>query len=124
MKIHEYQSRRLLADAGVPVPPADVVESVADAVAAHQKIGGRVVVKAQVFAGGRGKAGFVKLCDTPDQTRQAAEFMLTNKMVSKQTGPAGVPVSRLLVAAAVDIAQEYYVGMVVDRATQRVALMA
>jgi len=123
MKIHEYQSRRLLADAGVPVPPADVVESVADAVAAHQKIGGRVVVKAQVFAGGRGKAGFVKLCDTPDQTRQAAEFMLTNKMVSKQTGPAGVPVSRLLVAAAVDIAQEYYVGMVVDRARRCPVMM-
>ncbi len=123
MKIHEYQSRRLLAEAGVPVPPAEVVQSVAEAVAAHEKIGGRVVVKAQVFAGGRGKAGFVKLCDTPEQTRQAAQFMLSNKMVSKQTGPQGVPVSRLLVAAAVDIAHEYYVGMVVDRARRCPVMM-
>ena len=74
MKIHEYQSRRLLADAGVPVPPAEVVETAAQAVAAHEKIGGRVVVKAQVFAGGRGKAGFVKLCDTPEQTRQIQDL--------------------------------------------------
>ncbi len=116
MKIHEYQSRQLLAAAGVPVPSAEVVQTAAEAVAAHQKIGGRVVVKAQVFAGGRGKAGFVKLCDTPDQTRQAAEFMLSNRMVSKQTGPEGIPVNRLLVAGAVDIAQEFYVGMVMDRA--------
>lgn len=122
MKIHEYQSRHLLADAGVPVPPAQPVRTVAEAVAAHAQIGGRVVVKAQVFAGGRGKAGFVKLCDTPSQTRTAAEFMLSNKMVSRQTGPAGVPVSQLLVAAAVEIEHEYYVGMVVDRA-QRCPVM-
>ncbi|MBI4579459.1 MAG: acetate--CoA ligase family protein, partial [Planctomycetes bacterium] len=123
MKIHEYQSRQLLAAAGVPVPPAEMVQTVAEAVAAHQKIGGRVVVKAQVFAGGRGKAGFVKLCDTPEQTRAAAQFMLSNKMVSKQTGPQGVPVNRLLVAGAVDIEREYYVGMVVDRARRCPVMM-
>jgi succinyl-CoA synthetase beta subunit len=123
MKIHEYQSRTLLAKAGVPVPSAEVVQTVEQAVAAHEEIGGAVVVKAQVFAGGRGKAGFVKLCDTPAQTREAARFMLANRMVSKQTGPAGVAVSRLLVAAAVDIEREYYVGMVLDRARRCPVMM-
>jgi succinyl-CoA synthetase beta subunit len=123
MKIHEYQSRQILAGAGVPVPAAEVAGSVAEAVAAHRNIAGRVVVKAQVFAGGRGKAGFVKLCDTPEQTREAAEFMLSNRMVSKQTGPQGIPVSRLLVAGAVDIEREYYVGMVVDRARRCPVMM-
>jgi len=123
MKIHEYQSRQLLAEAGVPVPSAEVARSVAEAVAAQDKIGGRVVVKAQVFAGGRGKAGFVKLCETADQTRKAAEFMLSNRMVSKQTGPQGVAVTRLLVAAAVEIENEYYVGMVIDRARRCPVLM-
>ncbi len=72
MKVHEYQARELLADAGVPVPPSQVVDTVEAAMDAHSKIGGKVVVKAQVFAGGRGKAGFVKLCDTADQVREAA----------------------------------------------------
>ena len=93
MKIHEYQSRRLLAEVGVPVPPADAVDSVDEAVAVHRRMGGTVVVKAQVFAGGRGKAGFVKLCKTPEETQAAAWFMLTNRMVSKQTGPGGISVS-------------------------------
>ncbi len=116
MKIHEYQARQLLADAGVPVPPGDVIESAAEAVAAFERIRRRVVLKAQVFAGGRGKAGFVRLCDNADQVRQAAEFMLANRMVSPQTGPAGIAVKRLLMAEAVDIAHEYYVGMTIDRA--------
>ncbi len=115
MKIHEYQSRQLLAAAGVPVPPAEVVETAAGAVEAHRRIGGRVVVKAQVFAGGRGKAGFVRLCADPRETEAAATFMLSNRMISPQTGPAGVAVRKLLVAAAVDVAAEYYVGMVIDR---------
>lgn len=115
MKVHEYQSRQILADAGVPIPASEVVDTVEQAIAAYDKIGGTVVVKAQVFAGGRGKAGFVKLCSSRDQVREAAQFMLTNKMVSKQTGPAGIAVKKLLIAAAVDIAKEYYVGMVVDR---------
>ena len=115
MKVHEYQARELLAEAGVPVPASEVIESAAAARAAHERIGGRVVVKAQVFAGGRGKAGFVKLCDSPGETEEAAAFMLSNTMVSKQTGPAGVAVHKLLIAAAVDIAKEFYVGMVMDR---------
>jgi succinyl-CoA synthetase beta subunit len=115
MKVHEYQARALLADAGVPVPQSAVVTSVADAVSSYEKIGAQVVVKAQVFAGGRGKAGFVKLCDDAKQVEEAASFMLGNRMVSKQTGPEGIPVKKLLIAEAVDIDTEYYVAVVLDR---------
>ncbi len=123
MKIHEYQARQLLSEMGVPVPPAQVVETVEAAGEACRAIGGRVVVKAQVFAGGRGKAGFVKLCNSADEVRTAAAFMLRNRMVSPQTGPAGVAVKKLLVAAAVDIDSEYYVAVVVDRAKRRPVVM-
>ncbi len=116
MKIHEYQARTLLAEAGVPVPPSEVVETVDQAVAAYDRIGGRVVVKAQVFAGGRGKAGFVKLCSSADEVRSAADFMLSNRMVSKQTGPEGIEVRKLLIADAVDIESEFYAAVVLDRA--------
>ncbi|UCE58793.1 MAG: ADP-forming succinate--CoA ligase subunit beta [Phycisphaerales bacterium] len=116
MKIHEYQARELLTDAGVPVPPSHVVQTPDAAMNAARQIGGRTVVKAQVFAGGRGKAGFVKLCESPEEVRSAAEFMLSNRMVSPQTGAEGIAVKRLLVAAAVDIESEYYVAVVVDRA--------
>jgi succinyl-CoA synthetase beta subunit len=123
MKVHEYQARQLLSDAGVPVPSAEVVETEGQAVAAFEKIRDRVVVKAQVFAGGRGKAGFVKLCDSATETQEAAQFMLSNRMVSKQTGAEGIQVRKLLVAAAVDIASEFYVGMVIDRAKRCPVIM-
>ncbi|MCP4591463.1 MAG: ADP-forming succinate--CoA ligase subunit beta [bacterium] len=123
MKVHEYQARQLLQDAGVPVPASEVVETVKAAMAAHEKIGGTVVVKAQVFAGGRGKAGFVKLCKTPAETETAAKFMLSNRMVSKQTGPEGIEVKKLLVADGVDIDSEYYVGVVLDRARRTPVMM-
>ncbi len=123
MKIHEYQARQLLAEAGVPVPPSEVIDSPQQAEQAYGKIGGRVVVKAQVFAGGRGKAGFVKLCDNLDQVREAATFMLGNRMVSKQTGPEGIVVKKLLIASAVEIDHEYYVGIVVDRTRNTPAMM-
>ena len=115
MKIHEYQARRLLTEAGVPVPPGEVAESAGQAASAFGKLSGRVVVKAQVFAGGRGKAGFVRVCENADQVRQAAEFMLARRMVSPQTGPQGAAVKRLLITEAVDIAREFYVGMTIDR---------
>ncbi len=125
MKIHEYQARQILSEFGIPVPPAEVVRNVDDAVAAFKKFGGSmVVVKAQVYAGGRGKAGFVKLCKTPDEVQAAAKFMLSNKMVSNQTGPEGVPVSVLLVAPGVDIAKEYYVSIVLDRSKNTATLIA
>ncbi len=123
MKIHEYQARELLAEAGVPVPSAHVIQSVDEAVTACNEIGGRVVVKAQVSAGGRGKAGFVKLCDNADQVREAAKFMLSNRMVSVQTGAEGIAVKKLLIAAAVDIESEYYVAVVMDRAKRTPVVM-
>jgi succinyl-CoA synthetase beta subunit len=116
MKVHEYQARELLAETGVPVPKSRVVSTVDEAVNAYNTIGGKAVVKAQVFAGGRGKAGFVKLCDNADAVREAAKFMLTNRMVSPQTGAEGITVKKLLIAAAVDIESEYYAAVVMDRA--------
>jgi succinyl-CoA synthetase beta subunit len=125
MKIHEYQARQILTDAGVPVPPAEVVRSADEAAAAFRKFGAPMcVVKAQVYAGGRGKAGFVKLVKSADEARDAAKFMLSNRMVSYQTGPEGVPVSVLLVAPGVDIAKEYYLGMTVDRGRNTVTMIA
>src|SRR5687767_9896824 len=101
MKIHEYQSRKILADAGVPVPPAEVVLKPDEAAEAFKRFSSReCVVKAQVYAGGRGKAGFVKLVKSAEEARDAAKFMLTHRMTSPQTGPDGVPVSVLLVAPA------------------------
>ncbi len=123
MKVHEYQARELLADAGVPVPKSYVAQTVEEAVSAFEKIGGKAVVKAQVFAGGRGKAGFVKLCDSADQAREAATFMLANRMVSPQTGAEGIEVKRILVAPAVDIESEYYVAVVMDRAKRTPVVM-
>ena len=116
MKVHEYQARELLSSAGVPIPPAHVAESVEQALEAFRNIRSKVVVKAQVFAGGRGKAGFVKLCDNEQEVRDAASFMLSNRMVSKQTGAEGIQVKKLLIADAVDIESEYYVAVVLDRA--------
>jgi succinyl-CoA synthetase beta subunit len=125
MKIHEYQARQILTDNGVPVPPAEVVRTPDEAAAAFKKFGtGMCVVKAQVYAGGRGKAGFVKLVKSADEARDAAKFMLTHRMTSYQTGPEGVPVSVLLVAPGVDIAREYYLGMTLDRTRNTVTMIA
>lgn len=115
MKIHEYQSRNILTKFGVPVPPATVARSVDEVVAAYKSYGGTCVVKAQVYAGGRGKAGFVKLVKSEAEAKAAAEFMLSNRMVSVQTGAEGVPVSVLLVAPGVEIVKEYYLAITVDR---------
>jgi succinyl-CoA synthetase beta subunit len=132
MKIHEYQARQLLAEAGVPVPPGAVIESIEQAAGAYKRAvseaglgeNGLVVVKAQVHAGGRGKAGFVRLVRSASEATDAARFMLTNKMVSVQTGPQGLEVKKLLVAAGVDIAKEYYIAITTDRATRRNVLIA
>jgi succinyl-CoA synthetase beta subunit len=125
MKIHEYQARDLLTKAGVPVPPAKVVDSADAAAAAFTENGAPLqVVKAQVFAGGRGKAGFVKLVKTAEEARAAADFMLKNKMISVQTGPEGIVVKKILIAAAVDIAKEYYVGLVLDRTRATATVIA
>lgn len=125
MKIHEYQARQILSDNGVPVPPAEVVRTPDEAAEAFKRFGGSMcVVKAQVYAGGRGKAGFVKLVKSADEAREAAQFMLTHRMVSVQTGAEGVPVSVLLVAPGVEIAKEYYVAITVDRARNSATMIA
>ena len=125
MKIHEYQARQILSDNGIPVPQAEVVRTPEEAADAFKKLGGAMcVVKAQVYAGGRGKAGFVKLVKSIDEAREAAKFMLTHRMISNQTGPEGVPVSVLIVAPGVEIAKEYYLGMTIDRGKNTVTLIA
>ncbi|MCI0631403.1 MAG: ADP-forming succinate--CoA ligase subunit beta [Phycisphaerales bacterium] len=128
MKIHEYQARELLAEAGIPVPGGTMVQSIEEADRAAKKLfregAKQVVIKAQVHAGGRGKAGFVKLVKSADEARGAAQFMLTNRMISPQTGPEGLEVKRLLVATAVDIAKEYYLAMTVDRANNTNTMIA
>ncbi|MEM1072087.1 MAG: ADP-forming succinate--CoA ligase subunit beta [Planctomycetota bacterium] len=129
MKIHEYQARELLDDAGVPVPGGRLLESIEDAAGVYKDVTqdagtDLAVVKAQVHAGGRGKAGFVKLVRSPDEATDAARFMLSNKMVSAQTGDDGLEVTKLLVAAGVDIAKEYYLAITTDRQTRRNVLIA
>src|ERR671912_427405 len=125
MKIHEYQARQILSEAGVPVPPAEVVRTPEEAAAAFKHFASPMcVVKAQVYAGGRGKAGFVKLVKSADEAREAAKWMLTHRMVSYQTGPEGVPVSVLIVAPGVDIDKEFYLGITVDRARNTITMIA
>src|SRR3954464_250844 len=125
MKIHEYQARQILSEAGVPVPPAEVVRTPDEAAAAYKSFGQPMcVVKAQVYAGGRGKAGVVKLVKSADEAREAALFMLNHRMVSYQTGAEGVPVSVLIVAPGVDIAKEYYLGITLDRGRATATMIA
>jgi len=116
MKIHEYQARDILTKVGISIPPARVAETAEDAELAFKENATPLqIIKAQVFAGGRGKAGFVKLVKSAEEARAAAEFMLTHKMVSPQTGPEGIAVKKILITAAVDIAKEYYVAITLDR---------
>ncbi|MGH7213448.1 MAG: ADP-forming succinate--CoA ligase subunit beta [Tepidisphaeraceae bacterium] len=125
MKIHEYQARQILADHGIPVPPAEVVRTPEEAAGAFKKFNSSLcVVKAQVYAGGRGKAGFVKLVKSADEAWAAAKFMLSNRMTSYQTGPGGVPVTVLIVAPGVDIAKEYYLGITLDRSRNTATMIA
>ena len=97
MKIHEYQAKAMLAKYGVPVPRGEVAETVEQAVEAARKLGGKVVVKAQIHAGGRGKGGGVKLADDPAETERVAEQMLGMTLVTHQTGPEGRLVQKVLV---------------------------
>ncbi len=129
MKIHEYQARELLDNAGVPVPAGTLLESIEAAASTYKSVTddagtSLAVIKAQVHAGGRGKAGFVKLVRSADEATEAARFMLSNRMVSPQTGEEGLEVKKLLVAAGVDIAHEYYLAITTDRSKRRNVLIA
>lgn len=125
MNIHEYQGKAILRQYGVNVPNGHVAFTVDEAVEAAKKLGTEVcVVKAQIHAGGRGKAGGVKVAKNLDEVRTYAEEILGKVLVTPQTGPEGKEVKRLLIEEGCDIQKEYYVGVVLDRATSRVVMMA
>ncbi|QQE76117.1 ADP-forming succinate--CoA ligase subunit beta [Brevibacillus composti] len=125
MNIHEYQGKQILKQYGVKVPEGRVAFTVDEAVEAAKELGTQVVVvKAQIHAGGRGKAGGVKVAKNLDEVRTYAQEILGKVLVTHQTGPEGKEVKRLLIEQGCDIKKEYYVGLVVDRATGRVVMMA
>ncbi len=125
MNIHEYQAKALFRQYGVPVPEGRVVHNDAHAAAAAEEIGGeRWVVKAQIHAGGRGKGGGVKVVDSIDRVQKAADELLGSHLVTPQTGPGGRLVQRVLVEQARTITREYYLGMLINRAEQRVTVIA
>ena len=125
MKIHEYQAKEILQKYGVVTPKGIACFSVDEAVQAAQDLGGDVwAVKAQIYAGGRGKGGGVKVARSLDEVQQRAGEILNMRLVTHQTGPEGQVVHRLFIEQGVQIEREFYVGMVVDRSRQRVCLMA
>jgi succinyl-CoA synthetase beta subunit len=125
MNLHEYQSKRLFADYGIPVPRGIPAETADAAVAAAEELGGDLwVVKAQVHAGGRGKAGGVKLARSADEVRQHAEAMLGKQLVTHQSGPEGLPINVVYVEEGSGIDRELYLSMLVDREVSRVAFIA
>ncbi len=125
MNIHEYQGKEILRKYGVAVPNGKVAFTVEEAVEAAKELGTQVcVVKAQIHAGGRGKAGGVKVAKSLDEVRTYASEILGKTLITHQTGPEGKEVKRLLIEEGCDIKKEYYIGLVLDRATSRVVLMA
>lgn len=125
MDIHEYQAKELLSKFGVPIARGGIAYSPEQATYRATEIGGsKWVVKAQIHSGARGKAGGIKVCSTDREIEQAAESMLGKKLVTNQTGPAGKLVSRLYIEEATDIAKEIYFALVMDRATERIMVVA
>ncbi len=124
MKVHEYQAKELLARYGVPVPDGRVAASADEAAAAAADLAAPVAVKAQIHAGGRGKGGGIKLADTPDQTRQAADQIIGMQLVTHQTGPEGRLVKRVLVEEQLQVERELYLGIVIDNSIGFPLMMA
>jgi succinyl-CoA synthetase beta subunit len=124
LKIHEYQAKAVLRRHGVAVPRGEVITEAVQARRVAQELGGRVVVKAQIHAGGRGKGGGVKLAENPDQAESLAKAMLGMRLVTHQTGPEGKIVQRVLVEEAVDRERELYLGLVIDRSSERPVMIA
>lgn len=124
MNLHEYQAKSLFQDYGVPIPRSILAKDAEQAVQAAEKLGGNVwVVKAQVHAGGRGKAGGVKVAKSLDEVRNYANQMIGSELKTKQTGDTGLPINMVLIEEGLDIANELYVSAVVDRATRRVSFI-
>lgn len=125
MNIHEYQAKKLLGEFGVSVPKGEVAFTVDEAVKAAEKLGGPIwVVKAQIHAGGRGKGGGVKVVKSIKEVREASEAILGMQLVTHQTGPEGQKVGRIYIEDGCDIARELYLGLLIDRATSRVTVIA
>ena len=124
MKIHEYQAKEILSKGGVAVPEGGVATTSEEARAVATRLGRKVVVKAQVHAGGRGKAGGIKVVSTPQEAEEAAKSLLGTTLVTFQTGPEGAPVNSVLVEEAIEVKRELYLGLVIDGAAQGVVVMA
>ena len=124
MKIHEYQAKSIFATFGVPVPQGDVATTPAEARAIAERLGGRVVVKAQIHAGGRGKGGGIKVVNDVEAAEQAAKTLIGSTLVTPQTGPEGRRVGRVLVEEQLAIDRELYLGLLIDRALARPVMMA
>ncbi len=124
MKVHEYQGKGILAEYGIPVPKGEVAGTAAGVRAIAQRVGGRVVIKAQIHAGGRGKGGGIKVADSPEQAERLGAYMLGMTLVTPQTGPEGRVVHRVLVEEAQAIARELYLSVAVDRQTSRPVMIA
>ena len=125
MNLHEYQAKQVLASYGVAVPRGEVASNGDEAVAGAEKLGGGIgVVKAQVHAGGRGKADGIKVCKTHDEVRAATEGMIGETLVTHQTGPEGKPIHQVYVEEGSDIARELYLALLVDRDSSRIAVIA
>ena len=123
MKIHEYQAKEILSKGGVPVPTGRVAKTPQEARQIAEELGGSCVVKAQVHAGGRGKAGGIKVVQSADEAEAAAASLIGTRLFTFQTGPEGVPVSSVLVEEVLDLEKELYIGMVIDGAAKGVVVM-
>jgi succinyl-CoA synthetase beta subunit len=124
MKIHEYQAKDLMSKFGIPVPLGRTVDTPEDAAKAAAEIGKRVAVKAQIHAGGRGKGGGIKLANSAEETKSKSDEIIGMTLVTHQTGPQGKLVQKVLVEEALEIEKELYVGMVIDRETSSIVLIA
>ena len=124
MKLHEYQSKELLAGYGVPVPKGKVAKTAKEAKDVAAELGKKVVVKAQVHAGGRGKAGGIKVAESPEQAEQIAAELIGKNLVTHQTGPQGIPIACVLVEETIDVERELYLGVVLDRSKRMPVIMA
>jgi succinyl-CoA synthetase beta subunit len=124
MKLHEFQSKEILSKYGIPVPQGKVARTPSQAASAAFDLGGTIVVKAQIHAGGRGNAGGIKVVQTPGAAEQAAAAMLGKNLTTFQTGPEGVPVKNVLIEEGIEIAEELYLGMVIDGSTKGIVVIA
>jgi len=124
MKLHEFQSKEILSKYGIPVPQGKVARTPSQAATAAFDLGGTIVVKAQVHAGGRGNAGGIKVVQTPGAAEQAAAAMLGKNLTTFQTGPEGVPVENVLIEESIEIEEELYLGLVIDGSTKGVVVIA